>query len=364
MFKRRLKDKKLLFLIAVCVILKLFSLNEVWVEQYYTYGFYPFISSLFRGLFGWIPFSIGDLLYAGAALYLIFKIVRIITLAFKKRLKEAFSWDAFFKTLKLVLIIYFLFNVLWGLNYNRQGIAFQLELDVKPYNVQELFKATGLLQQKLNFYAQQIDSIERSKTNVNSALFNKGVRDYEKAAQTYPYLKYRFSSIKPSLYGTAGKYFGYTGYYNPFTGEAQLKPNLPVFIKPFVINHEIAHAVGYAKENEANFVSYLVSKQSTDIYTLYSVYFEMFEYAYLQCMMTENREHTAALKMGLHKRVRNDLRELFLYRKSTKNAIEPYISHFYDRYLKLNNQPKGKATYNEVIGWLIAYMNKYGPEAI
>ena len=36
----------------------------------------------------------------------------------------------------------------------------------------------------------------------------------------------------------------------------------------------------------------------------------------------------------------------------------------YDKYLKLNNQPKGKATYNEVIAYLIAYMKKFGKEAL
>jgi hypothetical protein len=37
---------------------------------------------------------------------------------------------------------------------------------------------------------------------------------------------------------------------------------------------------------------------------------------------------------------------------------------FYDGFLKMNNQPKGKETYNEVVAWLIAYMKRYGEEAI
>jgi hypothetical protein len=40
------------------------------------------------------------------------------------------------------------------------------------------------------------------------------------------------------------------------------------------------------------------------------------------------------------------------------------MSDFYDSYLKMNNQPKGKATYNEVVAWLIAYMKKYGAQAL
>jgi hypothetical protein len=45
-------------------------------------------------------------------------------------------------------------------------------------------------------------------------------------------------------------------------------------------------------------------------------------------------------------------------------VVEPFVSVFYDNYLKMNNQPKGNRTYNEVTSWLISYLKKYGAEAI
>ena len=33
-------------------------------------------------------------------------------------------------------------------------------------------------------------------------------------------------------------------------------------------------------------------------------------------------------------------------------------------YLKANNQPGGKLSYNEVVAWLVAYYKKFGAEAI
>ncbi len=47
-----------------------------------------------------------------------------------------------------------------------------------------------------------------------------------------------------------------------------------------------------------------------------------------------------------------------------RNLVEPFMTGVYDQYLKLNNQPKGRATYNEVIAYLIAYMKKFGQAAI
>ena len=52
------------------------------------------------------------------------------------------------------------------------------------------------------------------------------------------------------------------------------------------------------------------------------------------------------------------------YLLRNQNFIEPFMTRLYDRYLKLNNQPKGKATYDEVIAYLIAYMKKYGKDSI
>jgi hypothetical protein len=161
-----------------------------------------------------------------------------------------------------------------------------------------------------------------------------------------------------------GHLFGFTGYYNPFTAEAQLKSNIPVFLKPFVVTHEMAHQVGYAKENEASFVAWLTCKASGDLYFLYSAYFEMYRDALFACRLTPNKALTDRIRKNVHPRVRQDYIELQRYLLRSQNFVEPFMSGMYDRYLKLNNQPKGKATYNEVIAYVLAYFKKFGPGAI
>jgi hypothetical protein len=37
--------------------------QTAWVETYYSQGAYPYISQFFRFLFGWLPFSLGDICY-------------------------------------------------------------------------------------------------------------------------------------------------------------------------------------------------------------------------------------------------------------------------------------------------------------
>jgi len=60
----------------------------------------------------------------------------------------------------------------------------------------------------------------------------------------------------------------------------------------------------------------------------------------------------------------NDIRELHDFFERYQNHIEPIIMWFYGHYLRANNQPLGKETYNEVVAWLIAYDKKFGLEAL
>src|SRR5689334_21273492 len=111
MWKSLLRDRLLLSLLVLTLLIKVFSLNESWVESYYTYGFYPLYSSFLRAIFGWIPFSIGDILYLLAFAYGLAKIFKWIRLLVKRKMKEYLSWVLLRKFLKILLVIYLLFNL-------------------------------------------------------------------------------------------------------------------------------------------------------------------------------------------------------------------------------------------------------------
>src|SRR5215204_4171413 len=135
-WKRLLQDPKLLLLLFLTLGIKLWALNEAWVENFYTYGAYPFISRTLRLLLGWIPFSVGDLLYAAAGLYLFVNTYKFLVMVRKGASKKGLGLRALKKVLRIALLVYVLFNLLWGLNYNRQGISHQLGLDVQKYTVE------------------------------------------------------------------------------------------------------------------------------------------------------------------------------------------------------------------------------------
>lgn len=356
MLKALLHDRKLLSLLFLALLVKLLALSPAWVERYYTYGFYPYISGALRFLFGWLPFSVGDLVYASAAVYLALVIWKFITLFRRGELRKNL-YTRVFRFIRVVLLIYVIFNLFWGLNYNRRGIAYQLGLDVDRYSTADVAALASRLTAKLNTLAGQVDSVKMLQLNRNRTLFRGGIQSYHQVAKDFRFLAYTTPSVKPSMYSGIGHYFGFTGYYNPFSGEAQIKTSVPAFLKPFIMNHEIAHQLGYGKENEANFVAYIACKNDTDINFRYSAYFELSLYA-LGNLRGRDSVAAKALKATWPPRVQADYQAYKDYILKSANPIEPLITRFYDQYLKLNAQRKGIRTYNEVVAWLVAYMKK------
>lgn len=359
LFHRLMKSWSWVLLILSAIFIKWASLYPGWVERNYTYGIYPVISRAQRLLFGWIPFSVGDLFYSFLILVILFRTFRFLKLLFRKKLTRAYFASGLQQAIFFFLFVYVFFNLLWGLNYNRTGIAAQLQLDVKKYSVADLDTLTSAIQQKLNHYAISASEEQRDSLNRKRQLFREGDKAYDYAVNHFSFLRYQQKSIKPSLFSYLGNYLGFQGYYNPFSGEAQVNTTIPRFLEPFVTTHEIAHQLGYAKENEANFAAFLACRSFPSNGFRYSVYFDMYNYAIGEVRRRDTAMATRFRK-NLHPQVINDINKYREFYRRHKNPIEPIITWGYGHYLKANNQPAGKETYNEVVAWLIAYYKRYG----
>lgn len=350
--------KSWIIVIILIVLIKIFSLNIVWVETLYATKFYFYFSRLQRILFGWIPFSIGDVLYFFVILWMLWNLVRGIKLLISKRL----SWkNTFYRTLNLLLgiaIIYVIFNIFWGINYNRKGITYQLKLPDLQYDSSDLILLQNLLVQKVN--ASKIALLHEGILYPdNKELIKRAKKCYDETERVYPFLRYKNLSVKSSFYGWLGNYLGFTGYYNPLTGEAQINTAVPKFLQPYVSTHEMAHQLGYAKENVANFVGYLAAVNSHDTLFHYSAYFDLFIYANREVYFLDSNLSRNAAEQ-LIPEVKEDIQDLRQFDIDHQSIFEPAIRWLYGNFLKMNQQPQGIHSYNEVIGLLISYYKKYG----
>ncbi|MGF7230776.1 DUF3810 domain-containing protein [Arachidicoccus sp.] len=351
------KNIALIILGILSICLHLFSTNKGLVEQYYSNGLYPLIGSALRRLTGRLPISIGDVLYTIFGLFLVIRLFRFFKKVFKKQLTKQYAKASIYTILFWFFFVYFLFNALWGLNYNRLGISSQLHLNpTSDYSTQALDSLTQTLIHKTN--ENRLALGEKIKYPNTTTIFNEAVQAYHNIEKKYPFLHYQNPSIKVPVYNTLGSYLGYSGYYNPFTGEAQVNTVLPKFVLPYVTCHEMAHQLGYATEDEANFTGYLAATQSEDVLFKYSTYLDLYRYANNELWFRDSslaKENYAKLDTL----VKTDLQYLRKYLLAHENPVERGTTYLYSEFLKANQQPQGIDTYNIVTAWLIAYQKKY-----
>ncbi|HVX27578.1 MAG TPA: DUF3810 domain-containing protein [Parafilimonas sp.] len=345
---------KPLVLIVVVALLHLFMLQGYWIENVYSIHIYPVVSYLLRALTGWLPFSIGDVLYGIAFIWLFIKIIQF--------LRHKPTWIKFFFAIRTLVVkclwVYIIFLVLWGLNYYRYGIGYQLNVIPEEYSTEDLKNTTAQLLQNLNSNARRLDSIH-FKYPGNKNIFNEAVQMYRDAQNQYPYLQYKNADVKQMIAGTIGSYCGFLGYYNPFTGEAQVNTTAPDFVIPFTTCHEMAHQLGYASESEASFIGYLITKYNNKPAFNYSAYFDLFSYANSELYQRDSAAAKQNIR-SLDTLVKRDYAVYKKYLQDYRNPIEPLLTKLYGNYLKANNQPKGIQSYDEVVAWVVAYYKKYG----
>lgn len=350
----------LLFGIVVWILVGNYPIS---IEKYYSTGFYPYWSRAWRYILGWIPFSVGDLLYLFFIFWITWYLFQLIKYFISKEKSLIYIWTRLHQLGITILIAINLFYISWGLNYSRQGIAAQLDLDVTTYSIEELNTLGKVLQSRLNDLAAKVNVRDRAKMEDNYFLFNQGCEAYDQTSKKYPFLNFQFSSTKPSLFSYPGNFLGFWGYYNPFTSEGQVNTTIPVFARPFTTTHEMAHQLGYAKESEANFVSFLSSRSHTFMPFRYSVYFEMYRYT-MNEISKRDTSLAGTFQKNLHPRVIADMQELKNFALKYESVAEDYFMWIFNQFLKVNKQPAGTESYNHVVAWLVAFRKKYGNNAL
>ena len=347
-----------IIVLVTVVVIKLWAQDHLVVERVYTNDFYYSFSIGLRRLFGWIPFSFGDILYFTSGCWIFWKVVKNCIALFKNKFTKDIVLKKLWKFVLAFASIYIVFNIFWGLNYNRKGIAWQLQLKEVVYDTANLKVMQQLLLQKVNELKMALVA-QKTLYPDRKNLFERAKECYDAAEKKYPFMQYKGASIKSSLYGWLGNYLGFTGYYNPFSGEANINTTVPQFLRPYITLHEIGHQLGYAKENEANFSGYLAAANSHDPLFQYSAYLDLFVYANREVFYFDSAASKNAIRQ-LVPEVREDLMEWKRFNERHVSIIEPAVNWLYGKFLEINQQPKGLRSYNEVIAMLMAYYKKYG----
>jgi len=320
------------------------------VEQYYSNGLYVFSSKLMRYGFGWLPFSVGDVLYTILSIY----VLRWLFINRKRILKDTKHW--LLDILATFSIGYLAFHLLWAFNYYRLPLEKMLEIESK-YTTEELISFTNKLILKTNEIQMNITKNDTIKVEIpysKRELLGLVPEGYTELSKQFPHLAYGPTSIKYSIYSLPLTYMGFSGYLNPFTNEAQVDGLIPKYNFPTTSSHEVAHQLGYAAENEANFIGSLAAIQHHNIYINYSGYSFALSHCLNEIYARDKQQYEAIVKT-INKGILKNYKEVNTFWQSYQNPLEPAFKISYNTFLKANNQTKGIESYNYVVGLLVNY---------
>ncbi|MDR6967591.1 hypothetical protein J2X31_001603 [Flavobacterium arsenatis] len=348
-----MKNKKILlslFLIVQIIVLQVLSFFPEFIETYYSNGLYPVIAKTSRTLFGWIPFSFGDIIY----FVVIFMILRWFFLNRK-------TWKTEWKSNVLMVfsgisIFYFLFHFLWATNYHRIPLFEKMKIE-KEYSNADLMTFTQKLIVKTNEIHSRLetnDSVKITNPYSQEAIFKMTLNGYKNLADEYTFFNYEEPSIKKSLISLPLTYMGFGGYLNPFTNEAQVNDKLPMYNFPFTVCHEMAHQIGYASESEANFIGFLSTTKNKDLYFQYAGYSYALKYC-LRNWKIRDEKVLEELQQKIRPGILKNYEESDAFWMKYNTPIEDGFKFFYDNFLKMNKQEDGLESYSKFVNLMVNY---------
>jgi len=357
----KLKRKLILLLFLACLLPVCVDLLPAHTSFYDHYIFYPF-QTLRILLWGWLPLSIGDVLYVLGGFMLLITIIHWIRFALKF---STYKWQlaaSVLNTINTVLFVYCLFIVGWGANYAKAQLRDFWGLKTTlPEDRAERRKTDSLALIAFNqFLVDKLNSCAPGYRNLSFAEINARSKAYYRTL-TDSKVRMHGLDVKRSLFGYFMERVAIDGYYNPFTGEGQVNSNVPGFMMPFTVCHEMAHQAGIAAEGDANLMAYALGTATNDSTFNYSAYLNIWLYANARLY---RRDSTSAKKLEaqLNKLTTAHIDTLEQLSKKYNNEVSVYSSELYDGYLKMQNQKEGIKSYGNVASgaWQLELQRKNG----
>lgn len=343
----------------VCLVLVWVARRSVAFADYFNRHISGFSRAVFARITNILPFSLAELLILLIPLLIVLLVIYAVR-------RKTVTWRAVVSYIVTLLsgvsIIFTLFVLNYGLGYYIPTLDKRLELDKQPVSAEELHETALILVEEINALVPEIrygaDDFSVMPYSL-SEMGDKLMDAYASFTKDHPYVQDLDSNIKPVLMSVAMSYTHFTGFYTFFTGEANLNVDFPDYTLPYTAAHEFAHQRGIARENEANFIAFLVCLESDDPYIRYCGYLNLYEYV-ASALYSADKTEEKSLYYG----VREKLDDFVLaemsayssfYQKYSNSKAGAVGSSINNAFLQANGTEEGSKSYGLVVDLAVAY---------
>lgn len=331
-------------LVAAALTLALAPLPAPWIERAYANGLHPILQRALTGVTNFVPFALGDLVFAAAILILPITWAAGARAARRSGLPRA-AGLALARTIVILASAYLVFLFFWGLNYRRVPLTVKLDYDVA--RVTDV-SARTLAARTIALLDEDAQAAHREPWPDDAELVRRLALTFDAAAQSAGDRRgivpaYPKTSLGDAFLGASGT----AGFTHPVTHEVVLDRTVLDCEKPFLLAHEWGHLAGFADESEASFVGLLACARSASPAIRYAGWLALY------AQLPEDSlgggppgSPGADAPLTPSPLVMADLRAIA---QRAARRRSPWISRLssrtYDRFLKANRVSEGIASY-------------------
>ena len=336
-----MKTFRYIILLALAAFIVAARFN-VQIGEWYAVTVYPVISTVLSFCVSWIPFSMEEVLVAGAGLL----ILAICIKGIRQR-----KPIAALTILEIIAWLAIWFYLGWGMNYFRESIYSRGGIERQKYDEETFHR----------FLKDYTDSLNATFTSLPEELEYSDF-DHEIKAR-YSEIPEKYGLSRPKswqkpknlLFNRLYSSVGVAGYMGPFFSEIQVNEDVLPCQKPFSYAHELSHLLGVSNEDEANFWAYRTCRSSEIPSVRYSGYFSLLPYVLSNASRVLAPEEYKEYQRSIRPEILQQLIDQQNFWKSKYNKTLGKIQNrIYDAMLKGNKISSGTKNYMQVIDLIIA----------
>ncbi len=336
-------------LVLGLIVLGLFRIFPETMDTVYSGFIYKWVAQGISLVMSLIPFSMAELVCFAAVLLLLYGLICGYIIKHPKVL------------LRTIVYMAAVFLLTCGVNYYRVPLEKHLNYTLEPSSGDDLVELAENMLQRTNRAADMVRRTAEGKINPDYTfpqMKKEVLLAYDSLAVSVSgkFGGY-FPAVKPLMVSNLYSYSYIMGFFFPWTVEANVNKSVPEFWIPGLIAHEQAHVRGFMRENEANFISYLVGCHTNNRELKYSTLLHSFIYV-LSALQSSCPEAHRKIIEGLSPRVLHDLQENNEYISAHRSLWGEMSNKMNDVYLKVNGQDEGVKSYGKVVDLLLAEFKK------
>lgn len=307
----------------------------------------------------WIPFSLAEMILILMPIVLVLLAIKAIKVI---RSDEKYVYSRYLcAVLSAIVTFYSLFVFTLGTSYQGTTLYEKLGVERPKYeDSSDLLALCEYLRDNAKECAENITFNEMtgsvmpySRDKLNDLLNDACI----KAAEKYKFISPLRSNFKDVVLSPYMTYTHISGVYSYYTGEANINTSFPDYTLPFTAAHEMSHQRGIAREEEANFVAYLICMESDDNYIRYSAYLNLLEYVQ-SALHRADKNAYSAFSYTLGSDILLEFRAYnAFFDKYRENVVADVSQAVNNSYLQSQGQSAGTMSYSFVVGLAIAYLD-------